>query len=127
MFGIAEYDEQRYLPACAGCGHKDCFRRQRVVHEVEVLSLEEGYAEVADRDMHVQDDWTFECEHCGRSGSELEDILIEREWPDEDDDDGLSDPDRYAEWKVTQAKPVRPYVAPPYCDEPGGSHGLDSR
>lgn len=29
--------------------------------------------------------------------------------------------------RLTNTKPVRPYVTPPYCDEPGGSHGLDSR
>lgn len=29
--------------------------------------------------------------------------------------------------RLTKTKPVRPYVAPLYCDEPGGSHGLDSR
>lgn len=91
------YDEERFEPTCSNCGGSD-FKRERVVSEVDILNLRDGIAESVDHDMHVQNEWTIECDRCGNSSDELEDLLSEIQ-EDEDDDDGLSDPDTYAEWR----------------------------
>jgi predicted nucleic-acid-binding Zn-ribbon protein len=80
-----DYDETRFEPTCSNCGSSD-FKRSRVYHEVQILDLEGGVAEIADTDLHDQDSATFECERCGNSGSELEDLLTEIE--EDDDEEG---------------------------------------
>lgn len=81
------YDEERFEPECSNCGSSD-FKRTRVVHEVEILDVSSsGIIHVEDSDMHEQDSWTFECDRCGNTGDDIEDILTERDDEEGDDDD----------------------------------------
>lgn len=78
------YDEENYSPTCATCGGSD-FKRYRVIHEQQILDLRDGTADVVDSDLHDQSDWTIECDRCGNSSDELEDLLTEL--PDDDDEE----------------------------------------
>lgn len=80
------FNEEAYTTECNSCGRDNSFKATRVVHEVEQLDLSDsGYVHVDDHDLHDQDSWEYECNNCGNTGRDLEDILAEREDEEEDE------------------------------------------
>ena len=79
------YNSEDYKPECKSCGVNE-FKRERNYFEREYLVLEDdGSAYVDSSDMEGPiDEWVYSCSNCGLEAGDLEDLLDDKPWEDEE-------------------------------------------
>lgn len=75
-----------YALYCKGCDGIDSFVRHREIEEREYIAVTDRYPTVEDSDLHVVTEWVYECLNCGITGSDLEDLLADTNYPESEDD-----------------------------------------
>ena len=75
------FNADEFLPQCRRCG-ESIFRRVRELAEHEYLELDaDGDVSGDGGDVDIVGDWKIECDHCGASSEDLEELLAFK--PDE--------------------------------------------